>query len=308
MDESITHDNIDEFLTSYIDGQINDPDTDKKVKTFIEENDVVFKKYRTELLTRNLFRSRLASAELPSATVLKVNISINSLIKSASENQSYAAGDSSGDQYSHSFFEYLKKLISAPVVIRKVAVPRYAFAVVLIFLLLGAGLLMKKGATELNPFISAGSEKSVIVQAMKNFHKVLSGDIKPEVKSNDADHVKSFVKNKANFDAYVPSISDYELLGVVCNEYNGQKIAHLVYSSGNEIIYIYETEVNSIHCKQLELPEPVHYDILRDKYYMCDQVDEDECTMIVWYKDNVLCTSVSTMPKQKMYTSFTGFR
>ena len=304
MGENITIDNIDEFLTSYIDGQINDPDTDKKVKTFIEENDVVFKKYRTELLTRNLFRSRLASAELPSATVSKVNISINSLIKTASGNQSYAAGE----EYSHSFFEYLKKLISAPVVIRKMAVPRYAFAVVLIILLVGAGLLMKKGTTELNPFITAGSEKSVMVQAMKNFHKVLSGDIKPEVESNDVNHVKSFVKNKANFDAYVPSISDYELVGVVCNEYNGQKIAHLVYASGNEIIYIYETEVNSIHCKQLELPEPVHYDILRDKYYMCDQVDEDDCTMIVWYKDNVLCTSVSTMPKQKMYASFTSFR
>jgi len=246
----------------------------------------------------------MASAELPSETVTNVNNSIDSFIKAVSVNHSV----NTDDVYSRNFFEYLKRLVSLPVNFGNTAVPRYVFAIVLIFILLGAGLLMKKGNTELNPFIAAGSEKNVMVQAMKNFKKVLSGDIEPEMKSNDVNRVKSFVKNKANFDAYVPSISDYELVGVVCNEYNGQKLAHLVYSSGSEIIYIYETEVNSIHRKQLEIPETVHYDILRDKYYMCDHVDYNECTMIVWYKDNVLCTSVSTMPKQRMYSSFTSFR
>lgn len=304
MGEIITNDNINEFLTSYIDGQIIDSDTNKQIKSFIEGNDLVFKKYKAELLTRNLFRKRLVSAELPSAAAAKVTNSIDSLINSASVNHSVKTGDI----YSDGFYGYLKRLVSAPVNIRKTAVPRYAFAVVLIVILLGAGLLMNKGKPELNPFIATGSEKSVMVQAMKNFKKVLSGDIKPEMKSKDVNQVKRFVKDKTNFDAYIPSISDYELVGAVCNEYNGQTLVHLVYTSGNEIIYIYETQVNSLHCKELELPEPVQYDILRDKYYMCDQVDDDDCTMIVWYKDNVLCTSVSTMSKQKMYASFSSFR
>lgn len=303
MGENITNDNINEFLTSYIDGQIHDSDTNNKIKNFIEGNDLAFKKYKAELLTRNLFRTRLTSAELPPATAMKVTVSIDSLIKDASIR--IARNE---DLYSLGFLEYLKRLISAPVNIGRAAVPRYAFAAVLIFIILGAGLLMKQGNTELNPFIASGSEKSVMVQAVKNFKKVLAGDIKPEMKSSDVNLVKNFVKNKTGFEAYVPSISDYELKGTVCDEYNGQKIAHLVYTSGREIIYIYEIQVNSLHCKELELPEPVHYDILRDKYYMCDHVDFDECTMIVWYKDNVVCASVSTMPKQRMYTSFTSFR
>jgi hypothetical protein len=304
MAENITNDNINEFLTSYIDGQIKSPDTNKQVKSLIESNDLVNKKYQAELLTRNLFRTRLVSSELPLATLVKVNNSIDTLIKTATLTN-YV---NTGDIYGKGFFEYLKKLVSAPVNIGKAAVPRYAFAVVFIFILFAAGLLMKQGNTELNPFIAAGSDKSVMVQAVKNFKKVLSGDIKPELISSDVTNVKSYVKNKAKFDAYIPSISEYQLAGVVCNEYNGQKLAHLVYTSGKEIIYIYETQVNSIHCKELELPEPVHFDILRDKYYMCDHVDFDECTMIVWYKDNILCASVSTMPKQKMYASFTSFR
>ena len=308
MGVNITNDNIDEFLTSYIDGQINDPDTDNQLKSIIESNELVSKKYRTELLTRNLFRSRLASKELPASTVVKVNNSINVLIKSAAGKRT-AVSDKSTDIYSVGFFEYFKRLISAPFVIRNVAVPRYAFAVILIFIIVGTGLLMKNSNAELNPYIATGSEKSVMVQAMKNFHKILTGDIKPEMKSSDKNQVKDFVKNKTNFEAYVPDISDYVLEGAACDEYRGQKLAHIVYKSGREIIYIYEIQVNSLHCKELELPEPVHYGILKDKFYMCDKVDANgDCTMIVWYKDNVVCASVSTMTKQRMYSSFTSFK
>jgi hypothetical protein len=309
MGVNITNDNIDEFLTSYIDGQIHDPDTDKQLKSIIESNELISKKYRTELLTRNLFRSRLASIELPASTTVKVNNSINGLIKSAAGKHTAVSDKNTADIFSEGFFEYFRRLISAPFAVRNVAVPRYAFAVILIFAIIGTGLLMKKSNADLNPYISAGSEKSVLVQAMKNFHKVLTGDIKPEMKSDDKNHVKDFVMSEANFEAYVPDISDYVLEGAACDEYRGQKLAHLVYKSGREIIYIYEIQVNSLHCKELEIPEPVHYDILKDKFYMCDKVDaNDDCTMIVWYKDNVLCTSVSTMPKQRMISSFTSFK
>jgi hypothetical protein len=167
---------------------------------------------------------------------------------------------------------------------------------------------MDKGNTELNPYIAAGSEKSVMVQAVNNFHKFLAGDMKPEMESSDAAKVRNFVKHKANIDAFVPSINDYNLIGAMCSEYNGQMLAHLVYSSGNEIIYIYEAGVNSLHCKSLELPDPVHSDIVKNTYYMCDKVDDNQCTMIVWYNGNVICASVSTMPKQKMFAHFTSFR
>jgi hypothetical protein len=306
MGVNITNDNIDEFLTSYIDGQNHDLKIDAEIKRFIENDEVVAKKYMSEVLTKKLFSARLAMVEVPSALAEKINNSIDSYIHSVSERNSAIA---EARQYlQDNFWVYLKKLITSPVRIRRVSVPRYAFALVLLFVLAGAGLLMQKQSTELNPYIATGSEKSVMVQAMKTFHEILSGDMEPEMKSGDVARVKNFCKAKTNFDAFVPVINDYSLVGALCSEYNGQKLAHLVYSSGNEIIYIYEIEVNSLHCKELELPEPVHYDILRDKYYMCDKVDDMHCTMILWYCDNILCASVSTMPKQKMYASFTSFR
>lgn len=305
MGVNITNDNIDEYLTSYIDGENHDNKLDNEIKRFIESDETVSRKYMSELLTKRLFAARLQQAEVPDLLVLKINNSIEEAILIAEKN---AAAREHETVFAANFLEYLVKLVTAPISLGRVRVPRYSFALVIIVLLAGASLLMTNSTPELNPYIATGSEKSVMVQAMKNFHKILAGDIKPEMNTSNVAQVRGFVKDKANFEAYVPVIENYNLVGVVCSEYNGQKLAHLVYSSGREIIYIYETQVASIHCKELEIPEPVHYDILRDKYYMCDKVDDNQCTMIVWYKDNILCASVSTMPKQKMYASFTGFK
>jgi hypothetical protein len=306
MGVNITNSNIDEFLTSYIDGENHDTALDNEVKHFIETNETVSKKYMSEVLTKRLFSSRLKAVEVPDYLVDKINNSLDSVF--VSSEGKYASTVNTQEIFSGTFWEYLKNLISTPVKVRNFSVPRYAFAVVLLIILIGAGMLMDVGNAELNPYIAAGSEKSVMVQAVNNFHKLLAGDMKPEMESSDAAKVRDFVKNKANLDAFVPSINDYNLVGAMCSEYKGQMLAHLVYTSGNEVIYIYEACVSSLHSDCLELPGPVHSDIVKNTYYMCDKVDDNQCTMIIWYNDNIVCASVSTMPKQKMFAHFSSFR
>ena len=306
MGVNITKSNIDEFLTSYIDGENHDTALDNEVKRIIETDETVSKKYMAEVLTKRLFSSRLKAVEVPDHLVNKINKSLDSVFISSEEN--YASSADTREVFSGTFWEYLKNLISTPVKVRNFSVPRYAFAVVLLIVLIGAGMLMDVGNAELNPYIAAGSENSVMVQAVNNFHKLLAGDMKPEMESSDAVKVRDFVKNKANLDAFVPSINDYKLAGAMCSEYNGQMLAHLVYTSGNEVIYIYEACVSSLHSNCLELPDPVHSDIVKNTYYMCDKVDDNQCTMIIWYSNNIVCASVSTMPKQKMFAHFSSFR
>lgn len=306
MGVNITKSNIDEFLTSYIDGENHDTALDNEVKRFIETDETVSKKYMAEVLTKRLFSSRLKAVEVPDHLVNKINNSLDSVFISSEEE--YASSVNTEEVLSVTFWEYLKNLISTPVKVRNLSVPRYAFAVVLLVVLIGAGMLMNVEKTELNPYIAAGSEKSVMVQAVNNFHKLLAGDMKPEMQSNDAVKVREFVKHEANIDAFVPVINNYNLIGAMCSEYDGQMLAHLVYTSGNEVIYIYEACVSSLHSNCLELPDPVHSDIMKNKYYICDKVDDNQCTMILWYRDNIICASVSTMPKNKMFAHFTSFR
>ncbi len=113
---------------------------------------------------------------------------------------------------------------------------------------------------------------------------------------------------KAHFDPYVPEIENYQLSGVVCNEYHGQQLAHLLYTdSKGQLIYILQVPVSVIQKRDMDLPEDVQKEIVKAKYYMCDEVDDNDCTMTLWYKENNVCASMTTMPKKEMVAAFTRF-
>jgi hypothetical protein len=311
MAEDITNENLDEHITSYIDNEDPDSEIHRKVYEMISYDELTFKKYRSELLTKEIFRTRLQTADLPESTLARISNSIDGLIQNAIERKSSkdVEEESEGD-YNNNFISYLIKLLATPVSIKGIAIPRYAFSLVILILIVGAVIFINNQGKNipLNPYITNGTDKSVMVQAVNNFHKILSGEIKPELRSNNANDISTYLRGKLKYDAYIPQISNYNLMGATGNDYNGEKLAHLVYSSGDEILYIYETQTKSINHTCLDLPDPVHNEIIKERYYMCDKVDANNCCMFLWYKDNLLCASVSTMPKQQMYSTFTSLK
>ena len=72
--------NIDELITSYADNQISDPETKKQIEELLSKDSKLNAKYRSEVLTKNLLKSRIPEAELPQATYNKVMVSIDGLI------------------------------------------------------------------------------------------------------------------------------------------------------------------------------------------------------------------------------------
>jgi hypothetical protein len=113
-------------------------------------------------------------------------------------------------------------MVSAPVKMGRVAVPRYAFSALVLFAAVSAFFIFSsKEDTIKNPYILAGTEKSIMVQAVKSFHKILAGDVKLQYNSSNAAEVEKYVKDNANFKAYIPKIEDYDLQGCILNEYNG---------------------------------------------------------------------------------------
>lgn len=301
MGQSTTTFNIDELITSYIDDQISDSELKSQIEAKLASDVKLNAKYQTELLTRNMLRARMPEVEIPQGTYQRVLNSIDRII-SDSKN-AVPAVITAGEVEYPSFFHSLKEAVSR----KFIGIPRYAFALAAIFVTGGVLFFGNNGKTT-NPYIISGTEKSIMVQALNSFHKILDGDIKPQLKSSNAAEIEKYVKDNANFNAYIPNIESYHLEGVMCSEYNGQKLAHLIYvNNDNDVIYIYQTPVTCLQKKNLDLPEQVHNEIMKAKYYMCDGVDETDCTMTLWYKDNVICASMTTMPKQKMYAAFTGF-
>ncbi len=311
MGEKITKDNIDEYITSFIDGEVNDIKIAQELDDILSSDNNLYNKYQSELFTKNLFASRLKMQDVPDSLHFNITNSIENLIStSINKSKSFQISEHPIAE-SRSFVEYFKKIISVPVRIGKYPIPRYAFAIVLIVIIIGAGLLLnnRKDKSQLNPYIADGSENSIMVQAVNNFHKILKGEIKPQISSKNESDVKNYLKSNVDYDVYIPCMENCESISAVCSEYNGQKIVHIVYRSGDDVFYICETPSKSLNKKCMELPEAVHNEIVSKKYYMCDKIDLDnDCTMLMWYSGNIVCTSVSTMPKQKMYSAFTNFK
>lgn len=305
MDQNTTAFNVDELITSYIDNQISDPVLRKQVEDMIAGDERLSNKYKAELLTKNLIKSRMKNVELSNTLYLKITSSINTLV---GEHKKSYTSSYSDDQYSSNYWQYFIEMISAPLRIGKVPVPRYAIAVFMLFIAVPAIFVMSSKESKIkNPYVLAGTEKSIMVQAVNEFHRVLDGDCKVQYKSSNAAEVERYVNENANFKAYVPKIENYNLTGCMLNDYNGRKLAHLIYTSGNDVLYIYQTNMDAISKNELDLPQQVRDEIIAAKYYMCDGVDDKNCTMTLWFKDNVVCASMTTMPKQQMYNAFTSF-
>lgn len=296
--------NIDELLTSYIDNEELDDLTRKHVEELISYDVLSFRLYKSEKLVKEFFASRLKQKELPKGLYSKINASIEELSGSTSAK---FIPDSQSLVSHHSYIEHLKEFFVTPFSIGVYAVPRYTFAVILFFFVLGLALVLNNNKREINTFYASGSEKSIMVQAVNNFHKILTGEIKPTINSTDTQEIKKIIATESNFDAFIPDIQEYRLIGAVTNDFNGKKIAHFVYSSGDELIYIYETVIDSLCHKKLELPSEMHNQILKDKFYLCDKFDDRDCAFMMWYKNNILCASVSNLPKQKMYTTLATY-
>jgi len=302
MGQNTTAFNSDELITSYIDNQISDPELIKQVEEMISSDAKINMKYRTELLTKQLLSARLKNAELPNDTYIRVTSSISSLI--ISQKQRYMP------QYNNTEYRknYWVTLLTTPLRIGSLPVPRYAFAVVVMFVIAGSFFVFSsKDSKVKNPYVLAGTEKSIMVQAVNSFHQFLSGDQKVKYPSSNAAEIEKYVKDNCNFQAFVPKIDNYDLKGCLTNDYNGRKLAHLIYVSGDDMIYIYQTTVDAVTKQDLDLPQQVHDEILKAKFYMCDGVDDNNCTMTLWFKDNIVCASMTTMPKQKMQSTFTSF-
>ncbi len=302
MGQYTTTFNIDELITSYIDDEIPDPELKRQIEDMLGKDASLNAKYQSELLTRNMMRSRMPESELPVKTYQSVITSIDSIIAEASLKKNRGTVSQESVQYP-SFWQTIKDTLTG----KFIGVPRYAFAVLAFFII--GGLFVFSGGKEVkNPYILAGTEKSIMVQAVNSFHKILDGDISPKLRSSNAAEVEKYVQQTAHFNAYVPKIENYELKGVECSQYNGQELAHIIYENGDkQMIYILQTPVTSVEKKNLDLPSDVHNEMVNAKFYMCDQVDETDCTMTLWYRGNVICVSMTTMPKQDMYAAFTRF-
>jgi hypothetical protein len=179
--------------------------------------------------------------------------------------------------------------------------------VMIVMIIVGVALVVRPfGTGNTNSSIEgiADEKSEVLHQALDNFHDVKDGKIGIQLASAEPSIVKAFFQNKVNFDVDVHKLKRAELVGALFSDYKGAKLAHVIYKYGDKIIYVYQASMkdlggNSVLCARREIQ-----DALAKNDIFMDSITSPphHCTTVVWEERGILCSAISTLPRNEMLT------
>lgn len=140
----------------------------------------------------------------------------------------------------------------------------------------------------------------IISQSMANFSLIREGSLKPALTACDPDSILQYFKaSGVPFSASIVRLSDCDWYGAIVNQYNGVRLAHVVYKMGNELMYVYQvSKAEVMEGSVLTLPQAAKSSLTQSGWYT--DPDHPEGHLVLWSDDGSVCSAVSTMEKQKM--------
>ncbi|HEY5615004.1 MAG TPA: hypothetical protein VIL52_03205 [Bacteroidota bacterium] len=174
-----------------------------------------------------------------------------------------------------------------------------AAAVVVLYLLFAPGERFESGNRHT-------AENDIINQSVVNFALIQSGELKPTLVSCSPEGVVGyFERNNMHFTVNVKSLEDCDWYGATTSDYNGVKLAHIVYKIGDDLMYVYQVKEEELQDGSLlQLPPAAKKSLAETRWY--NDPDHPDCSIVVWKTNNgVLNTAVSTMKKDRLLALLT---
>jgi hypothetical protein len=186
---------------------------------------------------------------------------------------------------------FLQKLLAKPF-----AKPTLALGVLVVVILYGITVLTHR---EPEALPIAARQADMIDQAVQHYSNYMQGGVKLQLVSPDHDEVKSFFKDKVNFEVYVPKVENSSLVGGTLFEHEGVKFLNLVYTRGDKVIYFY------MGCsKQMKANGKVGLSakaetVLRETGWYFDTTRAN-CNVAVWKVEDNVCSVVADMGREEL--------
>lgn len=148
------------------------------------------------------------------------------------------------------------------------------------------------------------ASNDVINQTMKNFQLIRDGEMKPTMTSCYPEGVITyFESNGVKFAVNIRPIDNCDWYGALFNEYNGVKLAHVMYKIGDELMYVYQVRCDeATEGSTLRLPPAAKTSLAKTGWYLDPQ--HPNCNVVLWKENGTLCVAASTMKKEKMLEIF----
>ena len=272
----MTCNEVSELISAAVDGELVE-DLQPQVANHLDGCQSCRHEYELELMTKSILRKRIESSRAPRALVENVR-------------RRLAA-------------EVAQREVISTVVNPVRRLPWQAMvalggacAVVLLLLMITPS---KSHHSHAQP-----DDGNIVHQTYNNFDGVLNGKMVPEISSTDPAIIKAFFKTKTNFCANVPHLKRCKLVGALCSEYKKEPVAHLLYNQDGDMIYLYQTRLQTVsNGATLQLPTEIMSELHRTGWYFENHMPD--CTLMMWIVDSTICCAVADIRKDKLLASFT---
>jgi len=143
------------------------------------------------------------------------------------------------------------------------------------------------------------ASNDVIFQSLRNFSMLQTGQLKPSMVTNKAEDIHQFL-NKSGLDfAIVQPMDCCRSYGALTSEYNGVKLAQVVYTMNDDVMYVYQVRKENVFDGSTLIIPPAARTALEKTGWYTDP-NHPKCNVVLWIANNTLCAAVSSMKKDEM--------
>ncbi len=228
--------------------------------------------FELETITKGVVRSRCSHVRTPSEVVQSILLTITTPQQSASP-----------------FFQWIQDTFTMqrllPALVASVAI-----VVALVF-------FDTPSDVEESDVHTASND--VIFQSLQNFARLQKGELTPTMVTNKAEEVHQYLDKSGMDFAIVQPMDCCRSYGAMTSEYNGIKLAQVVYTMSDDVMYVYQVKKNLVfNGSTLIIPPAARTALQKTGWYTDPR--HPHCNVILWVADQTLCAAVSSMKKDEM--------
>lgn len=287
---------LHELISSYIDNEIKDPGELREIESGIESDPDLYNRFTFEKLTKQRTKQSFKYDGPPLYLQKKIGDDINNYIRKASgirilPQQSVT---DSGDWLKTNLEESRSSL------------KRNLYIGLSVFVVLIAAIFVFQSMRFTNPVLAPND---LVAVSNDVYNKLVNKNISLQFETKDAKALSDSMSKYVNFRVFVPDVKDAELVGGICNEVNGEKLAHIIHKKGADYIYTLQGVRENIKCSGTKIV--ICTDYMKNvtdgmNWFTCLKKEKTES--VIWHKDNLLCSSVAELESSEIAGILTNFK
>jgi hypothetical protein len=264
-----------EQITALVDNEIKDAVELRKTRELVEENETLKAEFLIQSQIKSSLKNRFGKVEAPA--YLKERI-VKQILQEIPVQK---------EKTKKSWF----------------VSPQFAFAPVLAAIIVAMVFFFR--SDDAGSIASRQSGwNNMFLQAKKNFQSIVDGKLPLEAAGSSSEALRQFFRKKGvKFQPIVPQTKQWDLIGAIVSDDNGEKLPHNVYKGKDgKLVYLYQANEECLKKKKaVTLSNDLLSMLDGGKYYKYKDGDR---SFIVWKDKGKICVLVSNDSMEKLENSF----